>query len=403
MISVKEATEKVLSFEVKQKVEKVKIIESLGKILAQDIVANEDIPLFTNSAMDGYAVKAFDIIGADKNYPVRLSLLDKELPAGQVADFILENGKAVPIMTGAPIPNGSDCIVPKEYAVKEDKNVLVFKEFKSGDNIRYKGEDIKAGDIVLRSMKKLYPADIGVMASLGFSEVLVYKPPKVGIIITGDEIIPIEEKLTIGKIRDSNSYSLASQVKESGAEFKLYGIVKDEMKLIKDKIIYALNECEILLLSGGVSLGDYDYTKSVLEDMGAQLIFWRVNQRPGKPIAFFIYKDKFIFGLPGNPVSVMVCFELYVRPLIKKFLGEKDLFRKKIIASPLETYIHPAGRTDFIRVKIEQKDNTYYFKKTGMQGSGILTSMAEADGLAILPEEASVIEKDFSVDVILLK
>ncbi len=403
MLSVRDAIDKVLSFNVNLNKIKVPIIESLAKILAEDVIANQDIPMFDNSAMDGFAVKAIDIIGADKNYPIKLKLIKEDLPAGKIPAFTLDLGNAVQIMTGAPLPSGCDCVVPKEDTLKEGENVLIFKEYKTGDNIRQKGEDIKEGQIVLKSGKKIFPADIGVMASLGIENILIYKPPTVGILPTGDEIIPINQPLTIGKVRDSNSYSLSAQIKESGAYFIRYDIAKDEKSLIKNKVLLGLKECDILLLTGGVSVGEYDYVKEILNEIGAEFVFWKVNQRPGKPIAFLTYKDKFIFALPGNPVSVMVCFELYVRPLIKKFMGEKNLFKARIKAKAYSDYKHKEGRTDFVRVKLEKVGNELYFQPTGLQGSGILTSMANADGLAIFAEEASVIKKDDVVEVILLK
>lgn len=403
MISYNEALQKVLSFDPKQESVEVHIIESLGKILAQDVNSQDDIPAFNNSAMDGYAVRAVDIIGADKNYPVRLELLKDVLPAGKILDLKLAPGSAVQIMTGALLPDGCDCVVPKEDCLKEGSSVLIFKEYKSGDNIRLKGEDIKAGQTVLKRGKKIYPADIGVMASLGIENVFIYRPPVVGIIATGDELIPISQKLEAGKVRDSNSFSLASQVLESGASYKMYGIIKDDKMLIKENILKALSQCDILLLSGGISVGDYDFAKEVLGEIGAEFVFWKVNQRPGKPLAFLTYKNKFIFGLPGNPVSVMVCFELYVRPLIKKIMGEPNLFRKKIIAKAAEDYKHKQGRTDFVRVKLEKIGSDLFFRLTGMQGSGILTSMSEADGIAEFPDDTGKIIKGSEVKVYILK
>jgi molybdopterin molybdotransferase len=192
-------------------------------------------------------------------------------------------------------------------------------------------------------------------------------------------------------------------VAEACADFKIYGIAKDDKNLISDKISSALGECDLLLISGGVSVGDYDFVKEILADTGAEFVFWRVNQRPGKPLAFLTYKNKFIFGLPGNPVSVMVCFEMYVRPLIKKMMGDRNLFKRKITARALHEYQHKEGITDFMRVVLEKVDDQYYFKSAGKQGSGILTSMAEADGLAVFPDDRGTIFKEEPVDVYLLR
>ncbi|MBE3089980.1 MAG: molybdopterin molybdotransferase MoeA, partial [Actinobacteria bacterium] len=228
-------------------------------------------------------------------------------------------------------------------------------------------------------------------------------PPTVGILATGSELVEIHEKLEIGKVRDSNSYSLSAQIKEAGACSKRYGIIRDDKEILKKKIRETLSDCDILLLTGGVSVGDYDFVKEILGELDAEFVFWRVNQRPGKPMAFLTYKDKFIFAIPGNPVSAMVCFELYVRPLIKKIMGDKKLFRDTITARASSDFKHREGRTDFIRVKIEKVEDDTYFKSTGMQGSGILMSMSEADGLAVFPEEIGNIEKNTEIEVYLLK
>ncbi len=403
MLSVKEAQAKVLESEVKIKSIKVALLESCGKVIAEDVISNDFIPAFDNSAIDGFGVRAIDIIGADKNYPVKLKLIKEDIPAGKVSDMSVESGFAIPIMTGASIPSGCDCVVMKEDALKEGRDVLVFRECSQGENIRCRGEDIKQGDMVLKAGKKIYPADIGVLASIGVSEINVNKPPLAGIISTGDELVGIKDNLSEGRVRDSNSYCLAAQAAEAGANFKMYGIAKDDKNLIRDKIFSALEECDLLLISGGVSVGDYDFVKEILADAGAEFIFWRVNQRPGKPLAFLTFKDKFIFGLPGNPVSVMVCFEMYVRPLIKKMMGESNFFKRKITAKALQDYQHKEGTTDFIRVVLERVDNQCYFKPTGKQGSGILTSMAEADGLAVFPDDRNTIFKEDPVDVYLLR
>lgn len=403
MLSVKEAQEKVLNLPIKINTKKVPILDSLGLVLGEDLISEDNIPAYDNSAMDGYAVKAGDTLGANKDYPVELNLSEQELPAGKVPTGNLKSGFAMPIMTGAPIPQGCSCVVMKEDTQKEGKDILVFKECVEGENIRYRGEDIKKGDKVLKRSRVIYPGDIGVMASIGKSEVLVSYPPLLGIIATGNELLEINHELKMGKVRDSNSYSLAALIKEAGAYYKKYGIVKDNKEILEKKIIEALDECDILLLSGGVSVGDYDFVKEVLGSIGAQLIFWRVNQRPGKPLAFLTYKDKFIFGLPGNPVSVMICFEMYVRPLIKKMMGMDKLFRNSIHVKASHNIDHKEGRTDFARVIIEKKGDEYFFKSTGMQGSGILTSMSEADGIAIFPEHKGNIKKGDEVQVYLLK
>ena len=403
MLSVKEAQEKVLNLALNINIKKVPVSDSLGLILAEDIISEDNIPAYDNSAVDGYAVKAQDTSGANKDHPVELNLSEEELSAGKVPIENLKPGFAMPIMTGAPLPQGCNCVVMKENTQKEGRKILIFKECAIGENIRYKGEDIKKGVKVLKKNRLIYPGDIGVMASIGKSKVLVFYPPLIGIITTGNELLEINRKLSQGKVRDSNSYSLAAQIKEVGAFYRRYGIVKDDREILKKKIIQALDECDILLLTGGVSVGEYDFVKEVLGSIGAQFIFWGVNQKPGKPLAFLTYKDKFIFGLPGNPVSVMVCFEMYVRPLIRKMMGQNMLFRKSIYAKASHNFEHKEGRTDFTRAVIEKKNGGYFFKSTGMQGSGILTSMSEADGIAVFPEDKADIKKGDKLQIYLLK
>ncbi|MHB8278503.1 MAG: molybdopterin molybdotransferase MoeA, partial [Candidatus Humimicrobiaceae bacterium] len=279
MLSVKEAQQQILNLQVKIKTKKVPVLDTLGLVLAKDIISDDNIPAYDNSAMDGYAVKAEDILGADKNYPVKLNLLKEDLPAGKVPCRSLKSGYAMSIMTGAPIPQGCSCVVMGEDTQEKGHFVLVFKECREGKNIRYRGEDIKKGDKVLKRGKVIYPGDIGVMASIGKSEVPVIYPPLLGIMTTGNELLEIDSELTMGKVRDSNSYSLAAQVKEVGAYYKKYGIVRDEKEILGKKITEALAECDILLLTGGVSVGNYDFVKEVLGSIGAQLLFWGVNQR----------------------------------------------------------------------------------------------------------------------------
>ena len=402
MISVEEAQRIVLNAGLKPGVKKLPILESLGLTLAEDIISSEDIPIYDNSAMDGYAVRAIDIKGAEKSYPIRLVLTGEDIPAGRIPKSTVNPGFCMPIMTGAPLPEGADSVVKKEDTQRDAGSVMVFREIEKGENVRYRGEDIKKGSTVFRKGDRINPGTIGVLASLGNSEIMVYRPPIIGVLATGDELIGVDEKLITGKVRDSNSYSLSAQVKEMGIEYRRFGTAPDDEALLLKKIKEALGECDILLLSGGISVGDYDLVKDTLESIGAKLLFWRVNQKPGKPLAFFEYGNKYIFGLPGNPVSVMVCFEMYVRPMIRKSMGIHNLFRPEVIAEALHDFKNKTGRINFIRAIVENKDGQYFFKSTGMQGSGILTSMAKANGIARFPADLGNVVKGSKVNVYLL-
>ena len=402
MISVEEAQKIVIDSGLKPIEKKLPILECLGLIMAEDIISSDDIPIYDNSAMDGYAVRSIDIKGAEKSYPIRLVLEGEDIPAGRIPKSKVNPGFCMPIMTGAPLPKGADSVIMKENTQRDTASIMVFKEIEKGENVRYRGEDIKKGNIVFKKGDSISPGIIGVLASLGKSKVKVYAPPIVGVLATGDEVIGIDEKLVPGKVRDSNSYSLSAQIKEMGIEYKKLGRAPDDEALLIEKIKQSLKECDILLLSGGISVGDYDLVKDTLETIGAELLFWRVNQKPGKPLAFFKYKDKYIFGLPGNPVSVMVCFEMYVRPMIRKSMGSSNLFRPEVVAEALQDFKNKTGRINFARVVVERKDGQYFFKSTGMQGSGILTSMAKANAIAQFPANMGNITKGSKVKVHLL-
>ncbi|MFC2145075.1 gephyrin-like molybdotransferase Glp [Actinomycetota bacterium] len=402
MISVEEAQKIVLNSGLKSLERKLPILESLGLVLAEDIVSSDDIPIYDNSAMDGYAVRSIDIKGAEKSYPIRLVLSNEVIPAGKIPKSKVNPGFCMPIMTGAPLPKGADSVIMKEDTQRDTTSIMVFKEIDKGENVRYRGEDIKKGSTVFKKGDNINPGTIGVLASLGQSEIKVYSPPVIGVLATGDELIDIDEKLVAGKVRDSNSYSLSAQVKEMGIQYKRFDRAPDDEALLLKKIKESLGKCDILLLSGGISAGDFDLVKDTLENMGAKLNFWKVNQKPGKPLAFFEYKNKYIFALPGNPVSVMVCFEMYVRPMIRKSMEVRNLFRPTVQAEALHDFKNKKGRINFIRAIVENKDGKYFFKSTGMQGSGILTSMAKANGIAQFPSDMGNVEKGSKIKVYLL-
>ncbi len=403
MITYKEARDKVLNRPFSQIREKTGILESLNCILAEDIFSSDDIPVNDNSAMDGFAVNTKDLKGADKNNPVMLRIEDFDIAAGNVGKNILKDGYCIKIMTGAPIPEGCDCVVKKEDVSIKDDMAFFSQEHKKLDNIRLRGEDIKKGSRVFSKGDKITPAAVGVLASLGIKQVFVNKSPKIGVISTGSELVDIDKEITFGKVRDSNSYSLCAQIAETGSSYIRYGIIEDDKDKLCLSIKKAVSECDIVLISGGVSVGDYDYIKDILKDMQANEIFWSVKQKPGKPLAFYILEDKLIFGLPGNPVSAMVCFEIYIRPLIRKIIGFKDIFRKNINAKITQEIKNKSDRTEFVRVVLSKdKNGNFNASKTGSQGSGILTSMSKADGLIIIDTEKGDLKEGETVKVILI-
>ena len=399
MISVDEARRLVLDQAPRPVIADTPLLESMGRVLAQDICAADDIPIYDNSSMDGYAVIANDVKGADESYPVRLVIAGGSIPAGKLPQERIDPGFCVPVMTGAAIPAGADAVVAREDVQGDGKSILVFREVMQGENIRYSGDDIKKGDKVLKSPHIICPSSIGVLASLGISEVPTFRPPAAGVIATGDELVGIDQKLARAKVRDSNSYTLSAQIIDAGARYNRYGMVSDDEKLIKRSIEKGLRENDMMLISGGTSMGEYDLLRDTLEDMGAELVFWRINQRPGRSMILYRLKGRPVFGLPGNPVSVMVCFEMYVRPLIRKMMGFSQLFRPLVRAEALHEFRNKKGGTVFARVILENKEGRYLFGSTGIKGSGMLTSMVRANAIACFPPDMGDVKKGSVMDV----
>ena len=398
MIRVEKALEIILKTAPALSSEKAGITDSLDRVLAKDLYADIDIPPFDNSAMDGYAVYSTDVAGARQGNPVVLNVIE-DLPAGAVAKQEIKNGDAIKIMTGAPIPERADSVIMLEKTQLEDRKVKIFEGTRPGRNIRRAGEDIKKGELVLKKGQIIGPAQMGILASIGKEILEVVKMPRVSIIATGDELLEVGESIAPGKLRNSNSYSLYGQVKKAGGIPYNLGIVRDNKQDIRVKIEEGL-DYDMLLISGGVSVGDYDYIKLVLSEMDAEIKFWKVAMRPGNPTVFGIINGKPLFGLPGNPVSSMVCFEVFVRPAILKILGQNINSRKDVDAVLLEEDIKKKkGFRYFLRAQTEWKDGRYFARTTGPQGSGILKSMALANSLIILPEEEELVKKGTKVTV----
>ncbi len=396
MISVGQAREIILKniFPIK-KIEFLNITASLNRISAIDIKAKENIPPFNNSAMDGFAIMAKDSFGASKENPKVLEVIE-DVPAGYAAKKRVKSQQAIRIMTGAPLPKGADSVImvedtssetnPKSQIPNPKQFVEIFKEIKLGENVRYAGEDVKIGEVVIKKGSLLKSGHIGMLASLGISKIKVYRRPKIAILATGDELLEIEDRLKPGKIRNSNTYSLFAQVIRTGAIPIILGIARDKRSEIETKIKKGLR-ADMLLVSGGISVGDYDFVKDVLADLGMEMKFWKVAMRPGKPLAFGMIKRISVFGLPGNPVSSMIAFEEFVRPAILKMAGSIELFRFHLPAIMKEDFQKKIGLRYFLRAVLENKNGTLFASLTGPQGSGILKSMVLANGIVELPED----------------
>jgi molybdopterin molybdotransferase len=400
MISFNEALNNILSHIHALGNEKVSLLESLERVIAEDIYARRNIPPLDNSAMDGYAVRWEDIRNASQDHPVRLEVIE-DLPAGFISTKTLEKGKTIRIMTGAPIPKGADTVIPVEETKKGDGFVLIFKAAAPGENIRKSGEDVKEGDRVISKGDTIRPAEVGMLASVGRSFVQVFQRPLVAILCTGDELVDVDGDLDEVKIISSNSYTLGAQVRDCRAIPLQLGIAKDRKEEIEEKLRHGIR-ADILISSAGVSVGDYDFVKDVMKDLGMEMVFWKVAMRPGQPLAFGRIGGKPVFGLPGNPVSSMISFEQFVRPSLLKMMGHRQLFRPVIEAILKEEIRKMTGRRFFIRGTVSFEKNQYFVTTTGEQGSGILRSMVKANGLIVIPEDQEMVRAGERVKVQLL-
>jgi len=413
MLSVEEALERVLQVFHPLDTERVPILQALGRVLAEDVEADSDIPPYANSSMDGYAVRAADTRGASRKTPKRLHVI-RDLPAGYVAEEEVSLGAAMRIMTGAPLPPGADAVVRVEDTESGEEWVDVFAEVPRGRYVRLAGEDVETGTRVLERGTTIRPQEVGMLATLGRVRAQVTRRPRVAILATGDELLDIGEPLLPGRIRNANSYSNAAQVKHLGGIPIVLGIARDRVEDLTQKIRSGLSRgADLFLTSGGVSVGDFDLVKTVLAAEG-DMNFWRVRMKPGKPLAFgyltvrepegssTIARKVPILGLPGNPVSAMVSFEVFARPAILKMLGANELRRPVVEAALADEISQKDGRRHFVRVQLERIGNDYRAHLTGDQGSGILSSMVKSNALAVIPEDWSSVRAGARVKVLVL-
>ena len=346
MIQVHEALEIILSKIEYKGTEKIPIDQALERILREDIIAHRPNPPLNNSAMDGYALMSDDVQSATSESPVRLEVCE-EVAAGYTGKKEIKSGQATRIMTGAPIPPGADAVIMQEDTEKDGNDVLVKDKAEKGENIRLSGEDVREGEMIIKNGCRIQPVHIGMMAVVGRSNVYVSQQPTVAILSTGDEIKDLDENPTGPCIYNSNGYMLAAQVRSSGAVPVYLGIALDNEAALQEKFHDAL-KCDIVLSSGGVSVGDYDLVKASLDRMGQDMAFWKVAMKPGKPLAFGQIDGTPIFGLPGNPVSSFVSFEQFVRPSLKKMMGSADLKPKSIQAKLTQPVRKKPGRLHFL-------------------------------------------------------
>ncbi len=379
----------------------VAIAEALGMVLAETVVADEAIPPFANTAMDGFAVRAADTIGATKESPVSLPVVGT-IAAGSVAARPLEAGEAMRIMTGAPVPPGADAIIMVELTRPNGFDVDLLAEVPMGNHVRPAGDDIQKGTEILHPGTVIGPGHLGVLASLGRQTITVYRRPRVGVMSTGDELVEGDQPLEPGQIRDSNRVMLLALVAEAGLTPVDLGIVRDNEDAIEAGLRSGAATCDAVLTSGGVSMGDFDYVKAVLTRLG-DFSWMQVAIKPAKPLVFGLLDGVPVFGLPGNPVSSLVSFELFARAGLRRMMGRLDAERPRVTAIADEPLLrHRDGKTHFTRVNVQRNDEGLWrARSSGGQGSHQLMAMATANGLAVVPN-GSGIEAGDEVEVILL-
>ncbi|MFC2042464.1 gephyrin-like molybdotransferase Glp [Chloroflexota bacterium] len=415
MISVEEALEKILSQVDVLEEEQTPILDAIGQVLAEDVKSDIDIPPLDNSAMDGYAVQARDTQGAGKESPRLLRVIDT-VSAGSISQREVTPGTAIRIMTGAPVPKGADSIVRFEDTDEDQRRVSaaqpiaeigVLCQVNPGADIRRAGEDISKGSTVLKKGTVIRPSEVGVLSSLGRSKARVIRHPVVAILATGNELVEIDHPLPPGKIYNSNTYSVAALVKRYGATPRILGIALDSEHSLVTRLRQGL-DADMLITTGGVSMGDYDIVKDILAKEG-EISFWTVRMKPGKPLAFGTFRSKRDktkrvphLGFPGNPVSSMVTFELFARPAILKMMGKKNFTKPTVQATLEDSVVNTDGRRIYSRAIVEKREGCYFAKLTGAQGSGILTSMSLANGLAVIPEDKTEVRKGETVQVLML-
>jgi molybdopterin molybdotransferase len=393
LLSVTKALENLLAAFHPVDCEQVELIQVLGRVLAEDIHAGFDLPSFDSSTMDGFALRSDDVKGASHEYPVSLVVV-ADIPAGHPFSGVLTQGQAARIMTGAPLPAGANVVIPLEdtNAAYQQAGELapelvqVLRPVQAGDYVRSRGKDAHAQDLLIPCGTRLRPQEVGLLAMLGRPNLKVYRRPRLAILPTGDELARVGDPLAPGKIYESNTYAITAQVEQAGGEAVSLGLTADRFGAVIEALDRALEaNVDAILASAGVSVGAYDFVRAAVEQ-GGKLSFWRVNMRPGKPLAFGFYRRTPFIGLPGNPVSAFIGFEIFVRPALLKMAGQTDWSRPKIPVALLEK-VESDGRESYLRAVVTFRDGRAYARLTGHQDSGNLRSLIQANALLIIPNE----------------
>lgn len=403
LLSVEEARIRILENFKPNKSKKIQLENCLHQFLYYDISARIDLPSFDNSSMDGFAVKAEDLLGLSKDKPIELDIIE-DIAAGYSPKKELQKGQAARIMTGAPLPQGADTVVPVELTNFSDRyaqetlpeKIIIQKNVNKGDNIRPKGQDIRQGDLIFFKGHKLRPQDLGFLAAQGFDKVDVVQKPKVALLSSGDELLKPGEKLLPGKIYDSNSITIKNMLESFGAEVIDLGVAKDNYLDVKSKLDSVINsDVDLIVSTAGVSVGVYDYIREVILNEGS-LNFWKVNIRPGKPLTFGEYRNIPFLGLPGNPVSAYVSTLIFIKPIINKMLGNLETIH--LNQAILLEEISSDGRESYLRAEVEKIKEEYFAKLSSHQGSGNIFSLVCANALLIIPAGVKSVPKGKAVN-----
>jgi molybdopterin molybdotransferase len=372
------------------------LLEAVGRVLAADFVAPCDMPRWDNSAMDGYAVRS-----ADAGGPVWLRVAGY-IPAGSDSREVVEPGTAAKILTGAPLPPGADAIVPVEETAECDGLVFVAQPVRRGAHVRRKGEDIREGEMILPRGTVVGPAEVSLLASFSRLSVPVVRRPRVAILSTGDELVEPGNPLAPGLIYDSNALAVAAAVAQLGAEPVSLGIARDDRASLRARLVEGL-EADALVTTAGVSMGDRDLVREILEELSVRQVFWKVDIKPGRPTAFAVHGRKPVFSLPGNPVSTLLTFDQFVRPALLKMMGHRDVLRPLVRAVFDEDLLRKPGRVSFLRVRLARRGAGLVARTSGNQETGILKTMLQADGIAIIPADRGALRAGDMVDVQVLR
>jgi len=401
LLSVEEAREKVLSQIQPLAPLQLPLVEAFGCVSAEDVVATKDLPEFASSAMDGFAVRASDVAGATPTSPVELKIVGRAM-IGRLPETTVGGGEAVRIATGAPIPGGADAIVPIENAEVLGETVRLFDGPPVGRHVRPAGEDVREGQMLVHAGKRLGPPELGLLANAGFPHPLVHPRPRVVVLSTGDELVPPTLTPEYGQVRDSNAYTIFGAIREAGATPMLAGIVRDDVEQLRETVVSHLIQADAFVSSGGVSVGERDVVKAAFFKRG-DLDFFKVAMQPGMPQGFGHIEGKPYFGLPGNPVSVFVSFEMFIRPALLKMMGRTQLFRPEITATLTGDVRGPVGKTQFARVNVVRTPDGWTAEPTGERGSNLISTVARANGLAIVPAGTETARAGERVKVMLFR